>query len=137
VIYFAHPLFAGYRQQAVGWYKQFFLAALAQLLPEPMLATNAPSTAQATLLRQPLPHSERSRTIVHLLHYIPERRGLEFDTIEDVIPLHNIELSFRAPTAPGHVYLAPQGDELPFTYEGDRVHVVVPSVIGHQMVIAE
>ncbi len=137
VIYFAHPLFDGYRQQAVGWYKQLFLAALAQLLPEPMLVTNAPSTAQATLLRQPLPHSEGSRTIVHLLHYIPERRGLEFDTIEDVIPLHNIELSFRTPTAPGRVYLAPQGDELSFTYEDDRVHVVVPSVIGHQMVVAE
>jgi hypothetical protein len=33
------------------------------------------------------------RTIVHVLHYIPERRGLDSDVIEDVIPLANVQLA--------------------------------------------
>jgi hypothetical protein len=132
VIYCAHPLFFGYRRQAVPWYKKLFLAAVRLLLPDPMVITSAPSTAQVNMMVQP----ERGRTIAHLLHYIPERRGLEFDTIEDVIPLHDVALSFRAPQ-PGRVYLAPQGTDLPFDSADGYVHVIVPVVMGHEMVVAE
>jgi len=95
--------------------------------------SNAPSTAQITLLEQP----EKRRAIVHLLHYIPERRGLEFDTIEDVIPLYHVELAFKRPTRPERVYLAPTGEDVPFEYDGAYVCLAVPQVNGHQMVVAE
>jgi hypothetical protein len=133
VIYMAHPLFVGYRRQAPLWYKRLVLAALGLLLPEPLVITDAPSSAQITLLRQP----QEGRTVLHLLHYIPERRGLEFDTIEDVIPLYNVGVRFRAATAPARVYLAPQGEALEHVYEDGYVHVTVPRVMGHQMVVAD
>jgi hypothetical protein len=133
VIYFAHPIFAGYRRQAVKWYKTLFLAALRMLLPDPLVACAAPSTAQVTMLRQ----SDPARTVTHLLHYIPERRGLEFDTIEDVIPLYNVPLSFKVAEPPARVYLAPQGDDLAYDHRDGYVHVIVPQVVGHQMVVAE
>jgi hypothetical protein len=133
VIYLAHPLFTGYRRQAPRWYKALFLAALRQLLPDPLVRCGAPTTAQVTLLRQP----DAGRTVVHLLHYIPERRGLEFDTIEDVIPLYNVPLAFKTGQAPQRVYLAPSREALPFTYDEGYVKVVVPQVVGHQMVVAE
>ncbi len=132
VIYFANPLFSGYRRQAVLWYKKLFLAALRLLLPDPLVLTDAPSTAQVTLLRQP----EQGRTVAHLLHYIPERRGLEFDTIEEVLPLHQVSLHFKAPR-PKRVYLAPCRTELPFSYADGYVSVTVPKVEGHAMVVAE
>lgn len=132
VIYFAHPIFTGYRRQAVLWYKTLFLAALKKLLPDPLVLCEAPSTAQVSILRQP----DKGRTIVHLLHYIPERRGLEFDTIEDVIPIYNIALAFKAPP-PQAVYLAPSGQKLPYAYADGYVKVNVPEVVGHQMVVAE
>lgn len=133
VIYFAHPIFAGYRRQAALWFKRMFLAALHRLLPQPLVQCEAPSSAQVTLLRQPA----QSRTVVHLLHYIPERRGLEFDTIEDVIPLQNVPLAFRVAERPARVYLAPSTREIGFAYDGGYVRVVVPEVVGHQMVVAE
>lgn len=133
VIYFAHPIFYGYRRQAVLWYKKLFLAALKRLLPDPMVACGAPSTAQVTFLEQP----EQHRNIVHLLHYIPERRGLEFDTIEDVLPLYNVPLAFKRQGRPSRVYLAPSGQALSYDYEGGYVRLIVPEVLGHQMVIAE
>ncbi|NLG27112.1 MAG: beta-galactosidase [Chloroflexi bacterium] len=133
VIYFAHPIFSGYRARAVRWYKAMFLGALQQFLPRPLVRCSAPTTAQVTLLRQP----EQRRLVAHLLHYIPERRGLEFDTIEDVIPLYNVALAFRADQAPARVYLAPSGADVPFAYADGYVHVTVPEVVGHQMVVAE
>jgi hypothetical protein len=133
VIYFAHPIFTGYRRQAVLWFKQMFLAALAQLLPDPLVRCQAPSSAQVTLLRQ----AEQGRSVVHLLHYVPERRGLEFDTIEDVLPLYRIPLAFKTATRPQRVYLASSGQELTFEYAEGYVRTEVPEVVGHQMVVAE
>jgi hypothetical protein len=133
VVYFAHPIFAGYRRQAPLWYKRLFQAALALLLPQPLVRTDAPTTAQVTVTRQ----ADPARTIVHLLHYIPERRGLEFDTIEDVIPLHNVRLSIRCDAAPESVYLAPSRVQLPIEYRDGYLHLVVPKVRGHQMVVLE
>jgi len=133
VIYFAHPIFFGYRRQAVRWYKVLFLSALALLLPDPLVTCEAPTTAQVTILEQP----EHRRTVVHLLHYIPERRGLEFDTIEDVIPLYNLPLAFKVSQPPQRVYLAPADQDVAFTYEGGYVRLIVPEVVGHQMVVAE
>jgi len=133
IVYLAHPVFAGYRRQAVRWYKQLFLAALDMLLPQPMVRTDAPTTAQITVLRQMVP----SRTIVHVLHYIPERRGTEFDTIEDVIPLHGVSLCFRTETRPRRVYLAPDEQDLSFCYDDGHVRVTIPRVVGHAMIVAE
>lgn len=133
VLYFAHPVFLGYRQQAPLWYKRLVLAALRLLLPEPLVTTDAPSSAQVTVLRQPA----QGRTVLHLLHYIPERRGLEFDTIEDVIPLHDVTVRLRLDAAPRRVYLAPQDESLPHAYRDGYVHVTVPRVVGHQMVAVE
>ncbi|MHB9033726.1 MAG: beta-galactosidase trimerization domain-containing protein [Anaerolineae bacterium] len=133
VIYLAHPVFAGYRKRAPLWYKQLLLACLRRFLPEPMLTLQAPTTAQAVLHRQ----AAGNRSVVHLLHYIPERRGSDFDTFEDIIPLYNLALGVKMDTAPRRVYLAPQGTELPFTYEGGYVRVTVPELVGHQLVVLE
>jgi hypothetical protein len=56
-----------------------------------VLKVDGPSTLMTTINAQ----VEKKRLIVHVLHYIPERRGEQFDTIEDVIPLHNVGVSVR------------------------------------------
>jgi len=75
--------------------------------------------------------------VVHLLHYIPERRGLAFDVIEDVIPLFEVGLAFQTPRPPEKVTLVPTGQPLPFAYRDGYVHVTVPKVRGHQALAAE
>jgi hypothetical protein len=47
----------------------------------------------ATLNEQPA----ENRRIVHLLHYVPEHRGKDFDVLEDVIPLYNLPVSVQTP----------------------------------------
>src|SRR2546422_3857235 len=47
----------------------FPYTTLFRSLPDPLVKTDAPTTAQITINRQP----EERRHVVHLLHYIPER----------------------------------------------------------------
>ena len=129
-IYFMHPIFAQYNQNAPRWCKQLFLNAVDMLLPEPLVKHSGPSTIIATLNEQ----AEYNREVLHLLHYIPERRSADIDIIEDIIPLYNIKVSIKAEGSVSSVRCVPQGDELEFQARDGRIEFVVPEVYGHQMV---
>ncbi|HTE21242.1 MAG TPA: beta-galactosidase trimerization domain-containing protein, partial [Armatimonadota bacterium] len=132
-VYFAHPLFASFMRHGVRTYKLLFLNALKRLLPEKLLVSNAPTTARITLLRQESP----ARSIVHVLHYIPEQRYRDIQTIEETIPLHDLTLSVKLESKPGRAYLAPGGEDLPLEWTDGRAKVTVPRVDGHAMVVFE
>ncbi|MEW6751184.1 MAG: hypothetical protein AB1505_09425 [Candidatus Latescibacterota bacterium] len=128
-VYFAHPLFSQYAQNAPRWCRQLLLDAVGLLLPEPLLRVSGPSTLTAALNEQ---EAER-RWVLHLLHYVPERRGQDFDVLEDVIPLHDLAISVRAP-AVRRARCVPEGTDLPLTRRGERVEFVLPRLEGYQVV---
>jgi hypothetical protein len=129
-VYFAHPIFTMYDQSAPRWCRALFLNALAMLLPEPLVRHDGPSTVIATLTSQ----DSAGRWVVHLLHYVPVRRGRAMDVVEDVLPLHELGASVRVPSPVESVSLVPSGEDLPFELRGGRVEFVVPKIVGHQMV---
>ena len=129
-LYFMHPVFTQYHQNAPLWCKRLVGNALARLLPEPLVKTTAPSAAVVTLNAQPA----QNRLVVHLLHYVPERRGQAFDTIEEVLPITGVCLSVRVDQPVSEVRLVPQEQGLEFRQEGGRVEFLVPEVRGTQMV---
>jgi len=132
-VYFSHPIFTQYAKNAPRWCKQLVLEALARLLPEPLVRLEAPSTALATLTRQEAEH----RCILHLLHYIPERRGADFDVIEDIIPLHDVGVSVGIPDRVKAVTLVPEAKPLDFAVADGRVVFRLPRLEGHQMICLE
>jgi hypothetical protein len=105
--------------------------AIDLLLPEPLGRTDAPSMTLLTV------NEQKGRDVVHVLHYIPERRGEAFDVLEERLPLHEVAISLRTERTPGRVSLEPQGEALAFEVQGGRVEFVVPKVVGHQMVAVE
>jgi hypothetical protein len=107
-----------------------FLNALARLLPAPLVQVEAPSATIATLNRQP----GQDNLVLHLLHYVPERRGEAFDVVEDVVPLHEVPVSIKVEGDVASVRCVPGGKVLDFEIEDGRVSFVVPKVMGHQMV---
>jgi hypothetical protein len=129
-IYFAHPIFTQYNQNAPLWCKKLFLNALELLLPEPLVRHDGPTTMQAALNEQ----EHKDRQVLHLLHYIPERRGEDFDVIEDVIPLYDVKLSVRVPRGVREAALVPQDEPLEFVQKDGRVELVLPKLDGHQMI---
>ncbi|MBN1350273.1 beta-galactosidase trimerization domain-containing protein [candidate division KSB1 bacterium] len=131
VIYFAHPVFAQYQACSPPWCKRLVLNALALLLPDPLVQVEEPSSIIATLNEQ----RNLKRYVLHLLHYIPERRNDAFDVIEDVIPLFNLNLSVKAAHKIREIYCAPQMTPIRFVEKNDRVEFSLPELNGHQMVV--
>ncbi len=113
VIYISSPIFSQYNQNAPLWCKKLVLNALDLLLPEPLVRHDGPSSIFATLNEQ----AAENRQVLHLLHYIPERRGLDFDVIEDVIPLYDVAVSLRVEQPVAGVLLVPQGEAVDFAAE--------------------
>jgi hypothetical protein len=130
VIYFANPIFTQYARNAARWCKQLCLNALDLLLPEPLLRHGGPSTLRAYLNAQ----MAENRWVMHLLHYIPERRGQDFDVIEDVIPLADLTFSLRVPAPVQSVTCVPAGSRLDWFYRDGRLEFTLPQLLGHQMI---
>ncbi|MEM7129375.1 MAG: alpha-amylase family protein [Chloroflexota bacterium] len=129
-IYFANPIFSQYHQNAPLWCKRLFLNALEMLLPTPLVSHQGPSTIFTTLNEQ----ATENRWVLHLLHYIPERRGVDFDVIEDVIPLYNVPVSVRVDKQVTSVRSAPNSAAIPFEQNDGSVSFTVPEINGHEMV---
>jgi hypothetical protein len=104
---------------------------LNRLLPEPIIRLKAPAMAEATVTRQ------GKRTIVHILHYSPQRRTPTLDIVEDIIPLFDVELGLKTPRKPTRVYTAPDKLPLAFTHSAGRTHTIIPRIDGHAMIVFE
>ncbi len=131
VIYFAGPIFYAFQVYGNGVYKALLKNAIDALLPDPLVRTGLPSAGEVTLLAQ------GERLVCHLLYYTPQRRSIRVDIVEDVVPLYNVPLAVRTEIKPKRVYLAPQGQDIPFERDGAYVRCTVPEVRGHQMVVVE
>jgi hypothetical protein len=131
VIYISFPIFNGYALNAYDVQKLLVRNCIQRLLPNPLIKTEAPSTAELTVTEQP------GRRIVHVLHYPAERRCPDLDIVEDIIPLSDVKLALLMSQRPARVYLAPQRKTLRFDYDSGYAMVAVPSVEGHQMVVFE
>ena len=73
--------------------------------------------------------------LLHLLHYIPEKRSEEIYTIEDVIPLYHTEFSVYVG---GHhvlgMQLVPEGRPISWEQSDGYVRFEIQKIEGHQMV---
>ena len=129
-IYFSHPVFTQYQYNGPLWCKKMVQDAIDLLLGKRIATHNGPSSMLLAVNDQ----KAENRRIVHLLHYIPERRCDMIDVIEDVIPLFHIRCQVETEKKVGSVLCQPQGRELPFEVTGESVVFEVPEIRGHQMV---
>jgi len=128
-ITFAHPLFETHFQFAPRWCKAMLDDVIDRLLPHRLIRHDCPSTLLCILAEQP----DHARRVLHLLHYVPERRGTSFDVIEDVIPLHDlrVEVEFEGEAK---VTLATDGRPLDHRTQAGRLSFTLPRLDGHAVV---
>jgi hypothetical protein len=134
VITLAHPVFKAYGTHGNLPYRALVANCIRLLMPRKLVEAEVPSSAEVTVTRQ---KGRPSRTVVHVLYFPAERRTATLDIAEDIVPLQAVHLSLSAPRAPRKVYCAPSLVPVPFTYDGERVRMVVPKIEGHQMVVVE
>ncbi len=129
--YIAYPIFGAFANHGNYPCRLMVRNVIRKLLPEALLSMEAPTSTEATVMRQ------GNRTIVHVLQYAPERRTPTLDIVEDVVPLYDVPMTLKLPSAPKKVYLAPEGTEMLCEYVKGHARVVVPVVRGHAMVVFE
>lgn len=131
-IYIAWDIFNDYAVSGEIHLKQITFFALDRLLGErKTLKTNLPAQGVATLMEQ------NSRQICHLLYASPVKRGNGVEIIEDILPVYDVSVSIRTDKNISRVYLAPQMEEIPFTYENGRVTAQIKKLECHQMAVFE
>jgi len=114
--------------------KELVLHAVNRLLGEERTVfAGIPDRGVVTVTRQ----ADEKREVVHLLFAHTTVRGKNVEVIEDAVPLYDVSVCLKRSQAPAKVYLAPQGEEISFTYENGRVKFTVPKVLLHQMVAVE
>ncbi|WCE31810.1 alpha-amylase family protein [Vibrio sp. SCSIO 43137] len=129
-IYFCHPVFNQFVKNAPIWVKKMVLDAIDMLLPEPLLRHNGPGSLITALNAQQI----KNRDVLHLLHYIPERKSDETLIVEDVIPIYKVDFSIKYDVDVKSIKLVPQDIEVEFKKISDRVYFLVEKIIGHQMI---
>ena len=144
ILYFSHPVFRHYRAYGAVAYREFIARAIRSHLGNALtLSTNLPSTARLSLTMQ----AAEKRHILHLLYAPTVSRGgvmqlsggnvsggKSVEVIEDLPPLHDVEVTLQWPSSIRSARLVPQGGELPLEREGDRVTLRLPAFSCHQMV---
>ncbi len=148
ILYLAHPIFTNYRAMGNVPCKDYILNALRHLLgQDTTFSGNLPSPARVTVTEQ----KDQHRYILHLLYaptltrggsahdpkdVLVHSRGFnEINVIEDLIPLHDIDINVKLPQAVKAVTLEPQGQKIPFEVRHGRLHLKVDSFTMHQMVV--
>lgn len=133
--YLSFPIFAAYHQ--VGAVAMLEIAEKLiefALGGERLVSATLPRAGRLTVRSQ----QAKKRDVVHLLHATPAlrgtTRGAPVQPIQDMTPIHDIDVSMATRAKVRSVRLVPGGDKLDFELRDDRVHFRVPTVMAHAMV---
>lgn len=131
VIYIANQVFSEYMELGTRINRDIIEKCVNLLLDAPLLRTNLPSSAEVTF------RTQYDRTIVHILHYIAEKKSRRMTVVDTKLPLIDIRMEIYCEKPPQRVYLAPTMEELLFEYKDRYVFVEIPKLEGHGMVVME
>jgi len=128
----ALPLFASYAQQGAVVLKEFLVKLIERVVSsDRLLKTNLPSMGRILMTED----KTNSRFIVHLLYANMLKRGDGIEIIDELLPLHNIQVSVNVHGRQiQDVYLEPQHKPIPFTCENECVRFTVKEFTCHQMI---
>lgn len=125
-IYFAHPIFSQYQQSAPRWCKLLLAEALDRLIGPGLIGHDGPSSLLVALNEQ----AGDGRWIVHLLHYVPQRRSEKLDIIEEPSPTGPLHLSLRTDRPIESIQRVPEGVAVGFSQRDGQVSIDVGDVCG-------
>ena len=131
-VYIYGPIFAAYETHGNITFRALVGRCLDLLLPRPVLQTDAPATAEVSLLRQ------GGRRVAHIVNYHAQRRATpHIEALEAPTPLRDVALRLRCPEPVRRVHTVRGGADLSFQQGEGVVHVLVPRVLIHEMVVFE
>lgn len=137
----AFPLGQGYYNQGFWVYRQAFQKALSEVLPTPLIQTDAHLTTELSLTHQSANPSvgRKERYVVHLVNFSPVRRTPKHtDFHDDPVPLTNVTVRVNLPLKVSMARSLYAGQDLPVRrVASGGVEFLVPQVHIHEVVSLE
>ncbi len=137
ILYFAAPVFTGYRQHDYWAYRALVTSALAHFLPAAHIQPTAPGWAEVSLLEQAGSDAHPMRQVIHVVCYHPRRSMQPINHVDQSWATAGISLALRREHAPEQVYLAPEIQEIPFQFAEGVVTIDLPPIGSHTVVVVE
>jgi hypothetical protein len=138
---FAFPLGQSYYNQGYWIYRQAFQKVLRDLLPAPLVHSDAPLSTELTLTHQAARPDigRKARYLVHIINFSPVRRtSRHTDFYEDPIPLTNVTVRVNLPLGVSTARAVVAGADLPARRAaGGGVEVLVPRVVINEVISLE
>ncbi len=131
VVYINGPVFAAYQKHGNLTFRALVGRCLDLLMPERLVETDAPASAEVSLMRQ------GERDIIHIVNYHAGRRAPQHvEVLEEPVPLHDVTVRLRR-SAPSTVKLARSGTTLDHESVEGVVTVRVPRIGTHELIVFE
>jgi hypothetical protein len=103
-----------------------------------VLELSGPGWVEATLHTQVADGGHPERRIVHLVAYHPRRTTQPIQHVDQSWDTSGLTVKVLAGSRPvERVYLAPDGEALDFTTDGDHTRVDLPPLGAHAVVVLE
>lgn len=133
VLHFSHPFFISYHKHAQVPMKQLLENVLMMLEYRPLVKFEGlPSFGRATVTAQ------KGRRMIHIMSYVPERRGEKIDMIEEPVELRDVKVMLRADKMKfKKAYLAPSEETLQFSENDGYAVVNIPIIKGYALLVFE
>ncbi len=130
VVFFAHNLGQSYLEYGMVLHRELVLHHLRELRQRVRLDVRMPSCGRAYLLQQ----AASGRYVAHLLYAppLPRAEAMRLQLIEDLPPLHDVEVRLDVDEEIVAAGLVPGGEDVPFTVEDGVVKLVLPPFSMHQ-----
>lgn len=128
VLYFSHPIFSLYRKNAASWCKEMVKDAIDLLLSDKLVSHNGPSTVITSL------NEKNGDYILHVLHYITEKRSEDIFTVSDIIPLHNLTFKIFVDTRAVSSVVG-TNENIAFTQNGKYIEFTMDKLEGNALVV--
>lgn len=137
----AFPIGQGYYNQGFWIYRHALQKLLSELLPAPLLQTDAHLSTELSLTHQAARSAtgRKERYLVHIVNYSPVRKTPKHtDFYDDPIPLHDVTVRVNLPLKVSTARALSAQRDLPVRQAaGGGVEVTVPRVDVHEMVCFE
>jgi hypothetical protein len=138
VLYLAAPLFGGYRTWDYWAYRVMAVNLLRKFLPPALILLDAPGWVEVTLHTQPKDINHSERRIVHLVAYHPRRSWQSIPHVDQSWSTGGLSIRVRSNgNHPQRVYLAPGEQELPFIVTDGYIHIQLPPIGAHAVIVLE
>lgn len=129
-VYAVWNLFSEYALKGNLAAKYFVLYAMRRLLAQPILTTHYPSQVELSLMKQ----EDQGRYVLHVLQGSRTLHGKQMEVVEDLLPVQPEKIAIHVQDSIQDVYLVPQREAIPYSYNEGNLEFTIPSFSCHQMI---